>query len=311
MRVVDAHLHLWDPELFDYDWLEGPLAARFGPGERRRAGVAVEGSVFVQAECVPESYESEVRWVSELAADPESGLSVRGIVAGCHLDRGEDTVRQLDALQRYPLVVGVRHLLQSQPSGFMSHPAFCDGLAELVDRGLSFDACIRHDQLSELAAVANRFPRLRVVLDHLGKPPVGDAASPLLPNPRWIADMQELSENPAVFCKLSGLPAEAGGRWAAAQLWSFLDTAASSFGADRLMWGSDWPVSGVEPTAFARWLATVNDWALDRGHDAEAIMSRNTERFYQLETGRSRNAAIPPSTSMNVPLVDPAAGLTR
>src|SRR6478609_5404141 len=96
MRVLDSHLHLWDPEALTYTWLDGPLSGRFAGAELERARVAraeTERSIFVQAETVEDDFLDEVRWVEELA--PAAG--VIGIVAGIRLDRGTDTVVHLES----------------------------------------------------------------------------------------------------------------------------------------------------------------------------------------------------------------------
>ncbi|GGM60964.1 amidohydrolase family protein [Microbacterium saperdae] len=300
MRVLDSHLHLWDPELLEYDWLEGPLAFRFADTELEHARLehaTTEKSVFVQAETVEDRFLDEVRWVTTMA-EP---LGIVGIVAGARLDRGSDTVAHLDGLAAEPLVVGVRHNLQGEPDGLAVSAAFVTGARDVAQRGWSFDACVRADQLPEIARLAGAIPELRMVLDHLGKPAVGTAAEPLAPTSEWVRDLDELARHPEVFCKLSGLPGEAAGDWDAGQLVPFLDAAADAFGPERLMWGSDWPVSVIGPaeegdphapadgsptyqyTARSRWADAVAAWAADRGHGVDAIMWANAESFYRTD----------------------------
>ncbi|MBO0981536.1 amidohydrolase [Microbacterium sp. SD291] len=299
MRVLDSHLHLWDPEVLEYTWLEGPLAYAFADLELEHAridGVRDEAAVFVQAECVERQHLDEVRWVESIA--PQAG--VRAIVAGARLDRGAATTAHLDALAASRFVVGVRHILQGEQDGFAVSSAFVAGAREVAARGWSFDICIRDRQLPEAARLAQAVPELRMVLDHLGKPVVGTAGSPQAPSAGWVSDLHALARHPQVFCKLSGLPSEAGGDWSAAQVQPFLDAAADAFGADRLMWGSDWPVSAIGPaeagdphapadgsptyqyTARDRWARVVADWATARGFDVDAIMWRNAAEFYRV-----------------------------
>lgn len=284
MRALDTHLHIWDPTLLAYSWLEGPLRARFAQDEVRDASAGVDTEfVFVQAECLPEQYLDEVAWVSGLAEE----LGVRGIVAGAHLDRGQELVAHLDALKQYPLVVGVRHLLQGLPEGFAGTPAFRAGIGEVVARDLTFDACVRAHQIPDVTALAAAFPDLRLVLDHVGKPEIGTADAPLAPSATWLADIAALAAHPQVHVKLSGLPAEAGGAWSPEQVHPFLDAVAVAFGPDRLMVASDWPVSGehagsIVDGAIATWITTVAEWAEMRGFDVDAILRRTGERFYSL-----------------------------
>lgn len=303
MRVLDSHLHLWDPESLKYTWLEGPLAYRFADLElehARLAGTEVENAVFVQAETVEGDFLDEVRWVAERA----SSLGIVGIVAGIRLDRGTDTVAHLEGLLAEPLVVGVRHNLQDEPDGLAVSADFVTGAREVAARGLTFDACVRASQLPDVARLTGAIPELRIVLDHLGKPAVGTAAAPLAPTAEWVRDLTELATHANAYCKVSGLPGEAGGDWDAAQLLPFLDVAADAFGVERLMWGSDWPVSVIgpaepgdphapedgsatyQPTARGRWADTVIAWAEARGHDLDALLWRNAEQFYGTDQRR-------------------------
>ncbi|MFF1539283.1 amidohydrolase family protein [Microbacterium sp. NPDC058269] len=304
MRVLDSHLHLWDPEVLTYTWLEGPMAYRFADRElglARLSEAQPEKSVFVQAETVEDDFLDEVQWVADLAP----ALGIVGIVAGVRLDRGTDTVAHLEGLMAEPLVVGVRHNLQGEPDGLAVSAAFVTGAREVAARDLTFDACVRADQLPEIARFAGAIPELRIVLDHLGKPAVGTAASPLAPSAEWARDVAELARHPHTFCKLSGLPGEARGDWNAEQLEPFLDVAADAFGVERLMWGSDWPVSAIgpaepgdphapddgsatyQPTARSRWADAVIAWAESRGHDLDALLWGNAEQFYRTDSLRS------------------------
>lgn len=286
MRVLDSHLHLWDPSRLDYEWLEGSLAQRFAAEELEHAGIdgaERAAAIFVQAECVERQFLDEVRWVAETAA----ATGVVGIVAGARLDRGEQTAVHLSALTALDGVVGVRHNLQDEPDGTARSDAFRTGAAALATQGLRFDACVRAHQLPDVSDLAAAVPALPIVLDHLGKPAVGTAADPLRPAAAWLSDLRDLATHPQVSVKLSGLPAEAGDFWSPAQVIPFLDAAAEAFGSDRLLWGSDWPVSAVNGAADEYraenrdlWARTVADWAGERGLDVDAIFWDNSARFY-------------------------------
>lgn len=295
MRVLDSHLHLWDPEVLDYAWLEGPLLARFGGAElaASRRAEHRHAAVFVQADCAPEQFLDEVEWVASLA----ERTGVRGVVAGVRLDRGASTDGDLDAVRSEPLVVGVRHLLQGEPDGFAASEAFRAGVAALIDRDLTFDACVRGtSQLRDVTALAADLPGLRMVLDHLGKPDIGTAQEPAAPSAEWSDALHALAAHEQVFCKLSGLPAEAGGDWSLKQVAPFFDTARAAFGQERLMFGSDWPVSAVtasgwvggdaaavDADAIGRWTDAVASWAASRDLDVDAILWANAARFYGLD----------------------------
>lgn len=291
MRLLDSHLHLWDPAVLSYTWLEGPLDAAFGPAasaETTPPGAAPHEAVFVQAECVESQFVDEVRWVDAMA----DAVGVSAIVAGARLDRGPATTAHLAELAEFPRVVGVRHLLQSAPDGLAASADFQAGARELAARGWSFDACVRAEQLPQVASLAATVPDLRVVLDHLGKPAVGTASGPLAPTEDWVRDLHALARHPQVLCKLSGLPAEAGGDWDAEQVAPFLDVALDAFGPERLMWGSDWPVSATGPVASGdahgyqadartRWFQAVLAWAQNRGVSTDALLHDTAAGFYR------------------------------
>ncbi|MCJ1709033.1 amidohydrolase [Microbacterium sp. VKM Ac-2923] len=279
-RVVDTHLHLWDPTRLSYTWLEGELDALHGPEELReawRGRSAPDEYVFVQAECDAEQALDEVAWVSSLAPD----CGVRGIVAHARLERGALELDTIDRLSAHPQVVGVRRLLQDEPAGFTSGAAFVEGAKLLAERRLAFDACVRSDALGEVAALADAVPELDVVLDHLGKPEVGSGARPVDPRgSRWHQDLVDLARRPSVRVKLSGLPAESRGPWTRAQIEPFLDIALEAFGPDRLVYGGDWPVS--ERRRPHAWLEAVTAWADDRvgPEGTDAVLAGNAERLY-------------------------------
>ncbi|WP_223585766.1 amidohydrolase [Microbacterium sp. OVT16B] len=283
MRVVDSHLHLWDPWELDYEWLEGALHGRFAEEEifeEQLPGVSEEVSIFVQAETVERRFLDEVAWVDRIA----DAAGVVAIVAGARLDRGAATTAHLESLAAHERVVGVRHLLQGERTGLAASPDFVAGAREVAERGWTFDACVRPHQLSDVAALAAAVPELFLVLDHLGKPAIGTAESPLRPSAEWLRDLHALGRQPRAHVKLSGLPAETGGDWTDAQVIPFLDAALEAFGTERLLWGSDWPVSSVDtayrPGSRARWFHTVADWATSRGISSDALFWSTPLAFY-------------------------------
>ncbi len=231
----------------------------------------------MQAECAPEQSVAEVDWVASLAPR----VALRGIVARAPLEDPAATEEHLAAFAARPLVVGVRRLLQSEPDGFSAAPGFRDGARAVASAGLAFDACVRWTQLADVVALADAVPELTIVLDHLGKPPVGtaDAAAPADGTP-WATELRRLARRHNVVCKLSGLPAESEGEWTAAQMRPFLDVALDAFGPHRLLFGGDWPVSGP----YGRWVDTVASWLDDRvgARDRDAVLAANAERVYRL-----------------------------
>lgn len=278
--IVDTHMHLWDPGRIRYPWLasvpklnRSHLVTDF----RRACGaVQVAKMVFVQCDCEPAQAPREVEWVSEVAkADPR----VRGIVAWAQLEKGRAVETDLVRLNGNPLVKGVRRLIQSEPDlGFCLRPDFVAGVQALHAYGLSFDLCIKHPQLANTIKLVRQCPDVQFVLDHVGKPDI--KAHRLDP---WRAELRELATLENVWCKLSGMATEADhATWTPADLRPYIDHVMECFGAGRVMFGGDWPVSTLA-TDYPRWVATVDE-AL-RGvsaDDLRRIYVSNAETFYRI-----------------------------
>lgn len=282
MRVFDAHLHLLNPPTLRYGWLAGDLDAVHGPSQLSATYDDEErAAVFVQADVEPEHAVAEVDWIVSVA--PEAG--VKGIVAWAPLEDSSRTRRLLDHYRGIPLVRGVRRLMQSMPDDLIRGASFRASCGLLAERDLVFDACVRWPQLAEVTSLADAVPELRIVLDHLGKPPVDLVDGRQLEDSDWARHLASLALRPSVQCKLSGLPAEFPGPWTSSQITPFLDVALTHFGPDRIMYGSDWPVSARDPLEARRWRRSVASWATDRlgPGGADAVMWRNAERAYVSE----------------------------
>jgi L-fuconolactonase len=278
-RIVDSHIHFWQPQLLRYEWLaELPRINRpYLPADLARAATAVplEKIVFVQADCVPADGLREVAWVSELAtAEPR----IQAIVAFAPLEQ-EDCASYLAQLRQYPLVKGVRRLIQGESLAFASQPDFVRGLQTVADFDYTFDICIRHEQLEAVVEMVRLCPKVRFVLDHFGKPAI--RAGILEP---WATHLRQLADLPNVCCKLSGLVTEAEWQtWTPADLQPYVDHALAVFGPERLMFGGDWPVSELA-TDYARWLQAA-ETAVSHLTEAEKdrLFYANANAFYWLD----------------------------
>lgn len=291
MRIIDAHLHVWDTDRLDYPWLhdvptlDRPMTFSDLAAERAAGAAHVDGFVFVQADCLPEQAVAEVDWVSSIATQGP----VVGIVAFAPLEHGDAVMVHLDDLAERPLVVGVRRLLQSEPRGFSASDSFVAGARALASRSLVFDACVTEDQVEDVTALADAAPGLAIVLDHLGKPDVA-AASP----DTWRASISDLARRPNVSCKISGLAPETGTEdWALDTLRPYLDAVLDAFGPDRLLFGSDWPASSGQ-TTYDRWLDAVIEWSSELSGDERAsVFAGTADRVYGLDSRHTSPEAAP------------------
>jgi L-fuconolactonase len=225
----------------------------------------------VQARQTPE----ETRWLLELA---EHSPSILGVVGWVDL-QAPDIRSQLKALTQNPKLVGVRHVVQSEPDErFLLRPDFLRGISALEEFDLAYDILIYPKHLSVAAEFVEQFPRQRFVLDHLAKPPVKDARIDW-----WAQGIKRLAEFPNVFCKLSGLVTEADWQqWRPEQIYSFLDVAFESFGPERLMIGSDWPVCLVA-ASYTRTIEVVRTYLqTQKAESRDAVLGANAQRFWRL-----------------------------
>lgn len=279
-RIIDSHIHFWDNEAVPVPWLDGlSISGRHDPSGVPSSidDVPVTGVVFVQAEAAADRSLDEVRWVESLGAQHPQAPPVLGIVARAAL---ESPVHrdEVEALRDRPSVVGVRRNVQGEDAGFAAQ--LRDGLATLADADYAFDLCVTDDQLREVADLIDGAPEGgRYVLDHVGKPQVGVAAA----RGEWRAQLGRLAAHDSVWCKLSGLFTEVReGAADVATIGPYLEVAIETFGTERVMYGSDWPVSTLAERGYEEWvrlLATVlgPDQALQ-----DAVFADNAATCYRL-----------------------------
>jgi L-fuconolactonase len=278
---IDAHQHFWRYDPAEYGWIDDSMAVLrrdflAADAAREMAAVGFDGCVAVQARQTLE----ETRW---LLAQAEQDPVVVGVVGWVDL-QADDAPAQLQRFASNPKLVGVRHIVQSEPDdGFLLRPAFCRGIALLDEFGLAYDILIYERHLPVAVEFVSRFERQRFVLDHLAKPDIRRGHSRA-----WEKNMRLLARFPNVYGKLSGLVTEADWtRWTPVQLRPYLDVAFDCFGAHRLMIGSDWPVCTVA-SDYARTLGVVIEYLADRPREEQdAVLGGNAQRFWNLNAGAS------------------------
>jgi L-fuconolactonase len=268
-------MHFWRYDAAEYDWIDDSLASLrrdFLPAdaaaELRSAGF--DRCVAVQAR---QSIE-ETRWLLALA---DEWPFIAGVVGWVDL-QAADVDAQLETLAAHPRLVGVRHVVQAEPAGFLSRPAFRRGIARLEHFGLAYDILVYARQLPAVVDFAAAFPGRRLVLDHLGKPDIRSKGFDA-----WRRDLDRLAQRPNVFAKISGLVTEADwSTWTPPVLIAYVHAALDAFGADRLMIGSDWPVCTVAGSY--QDVMDVVSTALDGRTDSEreAVLGGTARRFWNL-----------------------------
>ena len=279
MQIVDTHQHLWDKDLFRYSWLDTipQLNRSFRMADYLAAtkGLDVAKSLHLEAD-VDEPYMlDETRHLLALADQPDNPLE--GIVA-CGRPENEDFKSYLDAIGGYSKLKGIRRVLHTQPDGVGQGVTFLKNVKALPDYGLSFDICVLARQLPIAIKLISRCPDVIFILDHCGVPQVKERN--LDP---WRSHIAEIAKFPNVSCKISGLVAYADPQnWTAEDLRPFIDHAIGSFGWDRVMFGSDWPVCTLS-ASYRQWVEALQ--AITQGAGAgnqRKLFHDNAVRVYRL-----------------------------
>ncbi len=282
--IVDAHVHLWDPDRFRMSWLDGDaLLGRpydLDAYREHTAGLAVEALVYLEVDVDAPYKLLEARWaVDRMREDAR----LQAVVAYAPVEDGERARAYLDALTAIdPRIVGVRRIYQGEPDvAFCLRPDFVRGVRILADYGLSFDICIRHEQLAASVELVRQCPETRFILDHLGKPDI--AGRQLDP---WREHLRELAALPNVLCKVSGAVTEANhGTWTVDDLAPYVAHALETFGEDRVVFGGDWPVV-LKAAPYRRWVEALDTLTAHLSPLARRkLWGDNARRFYRLASG--------------------------
>lgn len=275
--TIDAHVHLWNRSTDPQPWIEAATMQAIDRDflasdlHTMLAETGVDRAVVVQSS----NSAGETDRLLQLAADDDA---IAGVVGW--IDLTLDVADQLDRIPE-PLrrkLVGVRHLVHIDPDENWLQRAEVDrGLAALGAADLSFDLVVRWWQLGSAARAVARHPELTFVLDHLGGVP--DNAGDLT---RWEAGLRTVSAQPNASTKISGVSTFINGE-AGVDLARVVDAAFDAFGASRLMYGSDWPLSQLGAGVVA-WRRYVQDaLASVSADDRDAVLGANAARLYRLD----------------------------
>jgi L-fuconolactonase len=277
---IDAHQHFWRYAPRTHAWIDESMSVLkrdFLPRDLKPLldASGFDGSIAVQAA----TDVKETEWLLDLADEHDWIHGVVGWVDLC----AESASSELERLSRREKLVGIRHVVQSEPDPeFMLREHFQRGVALLAPIDLVYDILIYPHQFAAAIELATRFPEQRFVLDHLGKPPIKSGR-----RADWSASFRALGARPNVSCKLSGLVTEADwSSWKLADLDFYIETAFSVFGPRRLMIGSDWPVCLL--AADHRRVVDIVAAHLERyeSQTRAAVMGGNAERIYALSPRR-------------------------
>jgi L-fuconolactonase len=241
--TIDSHQHFWRLGQFDTRWLDapahGPIRRDFLPVHLKPLvdSVGVDKTVFVQTQ----HDRQETRWALRLA---DEHPWIAGVVGWVDLT-SPDCEAQLAEFAEHPKFVGVRHITQDEPDDdFIVRPDVIAGLKVLERRGVPFDLLFYERHLRHAAVLGELLPELPMVIDHLAKPHIK-----MRTIDDWARNLRAAARHEQIYCKLSGMITEADwSHWSPADLKPYVEIAVASFGPERLMFGSDWPVCELAGT---------------------------------------------------------------
>ncbi|WP_157018136.1 amidohydrolase family protein [Mesorhizobium xinjiangense] len=276
---VDTHLHVIDLEALRYPWLEEAPALNRDFSyetyalEARRVGI--EASLHMEVDVAEDQIEAETEYVGGLAQGRKS--LIVGAIASCRPEE-EGFAAYLERQQANPLVRGFRRVLHVMPDDLSDAPLFRQNLKRLAGTRFTFDLCVLPRQIPKAIALADLAPDVQFVLDHCGVPDI--KAGEMEP---WRAQIAEIARRPNVVAKISGVVAYADpDSWSVATLGPWVEHVVESFGWDRVVWGSDWPVCTLGG-GLSTWVAATQALFAGASADERArLYADNARRIWRL-----------------------------
>jgi predicted TIM-barrel fold metal-dependent hydrolase len=277
--LFDTHLHVVDRAKLNYPWLAGAGALNRDSlyeeyaRDAHRAGIS--DTLHMEVDVAPEDIEAETAYIKELSRQP--GSLIRGAIASCRPEE-DGFPAYLDRVLADPFVKGFRRVLHVVPDDLSEGALFRENLKRLSGTRLTFDFCVLPHQIQKAIALVDLNPGIQFILDHCGVPAVKDGVSDI-----WKSGMTEIAKRPNVTVKISGVVAYADPEsWTVETLRPFVEHSIQSFGWDRVVWGSDWPVCTLGG-GLTTWIAATH--ALTSGCSADErarFYSGNARRIWKL-----------------------------
>ena len=287
---------MWDLEQFSLPWLNDPSAKRLNRScvmsdyLEASAESEVAATVYMEVDVDPTQREKEAEFIIETCRREDNPMA--GAVLGGNPD--EDGFAEYTArFEENPYVKGFRQVLQLPETrrGHCLGPEFVRGVRALGEIGKSFDLCMRPSELSDGIQLVDQCPDTLIIVDHCGNADpmiVNGSASPDPGDPyfhdadQWRRDMAALAERENTVCKISGIVARAPSGWSAETLAPTVEHCLDSFGPDRVVFGSDWPVCTFG-APLADWVKALREIVALRPEEAqEQLFHKNAERVYRL-----------------------------
>ena len=274
--IIDSHHHFWNYTDEDYGWIDNSMSRirrNFLPSDLKKTigDAGVDGVISVQAR---QSLE-ETDWLLKLSEENDFIMGVTG-----WLPLVDDDIESIaEQYASHKKLKGVRHVIHDEEDdNFILRKDFNRGVNKLIKHNLIYEILIFEKHLPQTISFVDKHPEQIFVLDHIGKPRIEEnILSP------WRENIAELAKRENVLCKMSGMVTEADFKqWTEAQLQPYAEVILDCFGAERVMFGSDWPVCLVA-SEYDQWLNTVNSFIKQLSkNEQKQILGVNARRVYEL-----------------------------
>lgn len=274
---IDTHQHFW---LFDPvrdAWITPDMQTirrNFLPNDIAQTlkDNGFDGIVAVQAD----QSLRETEFLIELS---DVYRVIKGVVGWVDL-RSDEIESHLGRFRQFPVVKGFRHVIQEEPDGdFLIRDDFQRGIEALTKYGYTYDLLIRPHHFNSTLACVKANPAQKFILDHIAKPNIKDGEFD-----QWAQFMEDLAANPNVYCKISGMVTEADWEnWTIADFERYIHHTVTVFGKQRIVFGSDWPVS-LLAASYEQVVDVANKNLIGfTTAELEAFWGGNAVEFYSLK----------------------------
>ena len=289
---IDTHQHLWDLSRFQPPWLSGAppvLAQSYVTSDYISAtrGLDIVRTVYMEVDVAVADQNREAAHVIELSRS-EAHPTCAGIISGRPNSEAFEAYIRQHADSKH--IRGVRQVLHVDGTerGHCLEPQFVKSVQLLGTLGRTFDLCMRPTELNDAAGLAELCPETTLILDHCGNADprafVPDSAEePWHTVDEWKRGLAAFAGHDNAYCKISGIVARAPQGWNCDHLAPIVEFCLETFGFDRVVFGSDWPVC-LLGGPLASWVAALNEVIAERpATERRKLYHDNAVRVYGLD----------------------------
>lgn len=273
---IDAHQHFWLYDSAKHIWMDDrmdTIKQDFLPNNLlpHLQNSGLDGCIAVQAN------QAEVENEFLLSLSHENSF-IKGIVGWIDL-RAENVEKQLEYYQQFPKIKGFRHVIHDEPDlDFMLGKAFMNGVSKLNRYGYTYDILIFEKHLPNTLKFIEALPDQPFVIDHIAKPLIKDYVTE-----DWATNIKKVANFKNVYCKISAMTTEADWQnWKKSDFTKYLDVVVETFGTDRIMYGSDWPVCQLAATYEAQFEIVKDYFSSFSQEERGKFFGGNAVKFYKL-----------------------------